>query len=49
MGLTYCKEPQFLYSTVITLLRLLAVQTLQSISACTVQLYFNNPIGPYKL
>jgi len=42
-------EPQCLYSTAIPLLPLLAVQPVQSLSACTVQLYLYSPYWPYGL
>ena len=45
MGRTACTEPQCLYSTAIPLLPLLAVRPVQSLSACTVQLYLYSPIG----
>ena len=49
MGRTACKEPQCLYSTAIPLLPLCAVQPVQSLSICTVQLYLYSPYGPYGL
>jgi len=49
MGRTACTEPQCLYSIAITLLPLWAVQTVHSLSACTVQLYLFSPYGPYGL
>ena len=49
MGRTACTEPQYLYSTAITLLPLLAVRPVQSLSTCTVQLYLYSPYGPYGL
>ena len=49
MGRTACAEPQCLYSTAIPLLALWAVRTVQSLSACTVQLYLYSPYGPYGL
>jgi len=49
MGRTACTEPQCLYSTAITLQRLWAVRPVQSLSTCTVQLYFYSPYGPYGL
>jgi len=49
MGRTDCSEPQCLYSTAIPLLPLWAVRTVQSLSACTVQLYLYSPCGPYGL
>jgi len=49
MGRTACTEPQCLYSTAIPLLPLLAVRLVQSLSACTVQLYLYSPYWPYGL
>ena len=49
MGRTACTEPQCLYSTDIPLFLLWTVRTLQSLSACTVQLYLYSPYGPYGL
>ena len=49
MGRTACTEPQCLYSTAIPLPTLWAVQPVQSLSACTVQLYLYSPYGPYGL
>jgi len=49
MGLTACTGPQCLYSIAIPLLSLLAVLPVQSISVCTVELYFYSPNGPYGL
>jgi hypothetical protein len=46
---TACTEPQCLYGRAKTLLPLWAVQTLQSIRACTVELYLYSPYGPYGL
>jgi len=43
MGHTDFTEPQCLYSTAITLLPLWAVRPVQSLSACTVQLYLYSP------
>jgi len=40
---TVCTEPQCLYSTAIPLFPLGAVRTVQSLSACTVQLYLYSP------
>ena len=45
MGRTVCTEPQCLYSTAITLLPIWAVRPVQSLSACTVQLYLYSPMG----
>jgi hypothetical protein len=49
MGRTACTEPQCLYSIAIPLLPLWAVRPVQSLSACTVQLYLYSPYGPYGL
>jgi len=49
MGRTASTEPQCLYSTAIPLLPLWAVLPVQSLSACTVQLYLYSPYGPYGL
>jgi len=49
IGRTACTEPKCLYSTVIPLLPLWAVRPVQSLSACTVQLYLYSPYGPYGL
>jgi len=49
MGRTACTEPQCLYSRAIPLLPLWAVRSVQSLSACTVQLYLYSPYGPYGL
>ena len=49
MGRTTCREPQCLYSTAIPLLPLWAVRPVQSLSACTVQLYLYSSYGPYDL
>jgi len=49
MGHTACTDPQCLYSRAITLLPLWAVRPVQSLSACTVQLYHYSPYGPYVL
>jgi len=49
MGRTACTEPQCLYSTAIPLLLLWAVQPVQSLSACTVELYLYSPYGLYSL
>jgi hypothetical protein len=46
---TACIEPQCLYSRAIPLLPLLAVRPVQSLSACTVELYLYSPYGPYGL
>ena len=44
MGRKAYTEPQCLYSTAISLLPLLAVRPVQSLSACTVQLYLYSPL-----
>ena len=49
MGRTDCKELQCLYSRAITLLPVLAVRPVQSLSACTVQLYLYSPYRSYSL
>ena len=49
MGRTACTEPQCLYNTAIPLLPLWAVRPVQSLSACTVELYLYSPYGPYGL
>ena len=49
MGRTACTEPQCLYSRAIPLLLLWAVRPVQSLSACTVQLYLYSPYGLYSL
>ena len=46
---TVCTGPQCLYSRAIHLLPLWAVRPVQSLSACTVQLYLYSPYGPYGL
>jgi len=49
MGRTACREPQCLYSRAIPLLPLWAVRPVESLSACTVELYLYSPYGPYGL
>ena len=49
IGRTACTEPQCPYSTAILLLPLLAVRPVQSLSACTVELYLYSPYWPYGL
>jgi hypothetical protein len=49
MGRTACTEPQCLYSRDISLLPLWAIRPVQSLSACTVELYFYSPYAPYGL
>ena len=49
MGRTSCTESHCLYSTAIPLLPLWAVRPVQSLIACTVQLYLYSPYGPYGL
>jgi len=49
MSRTAVLPVQCLYSTAVTLLHLWAVRPVQSLSACTVQLYLHNPYRPYGL
>ena len=49
MGRTDCAEPQCLYSRTIPLLPLWAVRPVQSLSACTVELYIYCHCGLYGL
>jgi hypothetical protein len=49
MGRTACAEPQCLYSGATPLLPLWTVRPVQSLSACTVELYLYSPYGPYSL
>jgi len=49
MDRTACTEPQCLYSRAKPLLPLWVVWPLQSLSACTVELYLYSPYGPYGL
>jgi len=42
-------EPQCLYSTAIPLLPLWTIWPVQSLSACTLQMYLYSPYGPYGL
>ena len=49
MGRTACTEPQCLYSRAISLLHLWAVRPVQSLSACTVEIYLYSPYGRYSL
>ena len=49
IGRTACTEPQCLYSTAIHLLPLWAIRPVQSLSACTVDLYLYPPYWPYDL
>jgi hypothetical protein len=49
MGRTACTEPQCLYIRATSLLPLWAVRPVQSLSACTVDLYLYSPYGPYGL
>jgi hypothetical protein len=49
MGRTAFTEPQCLCSRAIPLLPLWAVQPVQSLSTCTVELYLYSPYGPYGL
>jgi hypothetical protein len=43
---TACTEPQCLYSRAISLLPIWAVRSVQSLSSCTVELYFYSPYCP---
>jgi hypothetical protein len=49
MGLKACTQPQCPYSTAIPLLPLWALLPVQTLSACTVQLYLYSPYGQYGL
>ena len=49
MGRTACTDPQCLYSIAIPLLPLWTIRSVQSLSACTVELYLYSPYGPYGL
>jgi hypothetical protein len=49
MDRTACTEPQCPYSTAIPQILLWAVRPVQSLSACTVQLYLKSSCGPYGL
>jgi len=49
IGRTACTEPQCLYSIAIPLLPLWTVRPVQTLSACTVELYLYSPYGPYCL
>ena len=49
MGRTVFTKPQCLYSTAIPLFPLWAVRPVQSLSACTVELYLYSPYEPYSL
>jgi len=49
MDRTACTEPQCLYSRAIPLLPLWIVRPVQSLSACTIQLYLYSPYWPYGL
>jgi len=49
MGRTACIEPQCLCSTALPLLPLWAVRPVQSLSACTVELYLYSAYVPYGL
>jgi hypothetical protein len=49
MGRTACTEPQCLYSRAIPPLPIWAVRPVQSLRACTVELYLYSPYGPYGL
>jgi hypothetical protein len=47
MGRTDCTEPQCLYSRAKSVLPLWTIRPVQSLSACTVELYLYSPYGPY--
>jgi len=49
IGHTACTEPQCLYSRAIPLLPVWAIWPVQSLSACTVELYLYSPYGLYGL
>jgi hypothetical protein len=49
MDHTACTEPQCLYSRAMPLLSLWTILPVQSLSACTVQLYLYSPYGLYGL
>jgi hypothetical protein len=49
MGRTACTEPRCLYSRAIPLLPVWAVRPVQSLGACTVELYLYYLYGPYGL
>jgi len=49
MVCTACTEPQCLYSRPVTLLPLSAVLNVQTLSACTIELYLYSPYWPYGL
>jgi len=49
MGLTACTKPQCLYSRAIPLIPLWVLRPVQSLSACTVELYLYSPYGSYGL
>jgi len=49
MDRTAFTEPQSLYNRAIPLHPLWAVRPVQSLSACTVELYLYSPYGPYGL
>ena len=49
MGRMACTEPQCLYSIAKPLLTVWAVRPVQSLSACTVELYLYSLYGPYGL
>jgi len=48
-GRTDCTERQFLYSTFIALPQLWAVQAVQDLSACILQVYFYTYNGTYGI
>jgi hypothetical protein len=49
MGRTACTEPQCLYSRTKHVIPLWAVQPVQSLRACIVELNLYNTYGPYGL
>jgi hypothetical protein len=49
MGRTDCIEPQCLYSRATNILTPWAVQAVQSLSDCTVELYLYSTYAPYGL
>ena len=49
MGRTACTQRQCLYSTSITLLPLLAIENVETVSACRVDLNLHSTYGPYRM
>jgi hypothetical protein len=49
MGHTALTEPKCLYSRAIPIHSVWAIRPVQTLSACTVELYFKSPYGPYAL